>query len=187
MTEIWKDIKDYEGTYQVSNKGRVKSLSRHISRGNHTMLLREKILRAGINPSGYCDVVLSLNKKGKTKTVHRLVLSAFVSNPKNKRTVNHINGIKTDNRLENLEWATYSENTQHALKIGTMNNNVLNKPVLMLSLDNLFIKKFESIIYASKETKIDNGNISSCCKGRLLTAGGYKWEYYKKEETLCQD
>lgn len=108
--EIWKDIIGFENYYQVSNQGRVKSLKR---KGR----LKEKILKQ-FDLKKYSAVILSKNSLSKTKTIHRLVASAFIPNPKNKEQVNHINGIKSDNRVENLEWATASENTQHAFDSG---------------------------------------------------------------------
>lgn len=106
IDEIWKDVVGYEGLYQVSNLGNVRSLN-----FNHKGIC--KALKPHINESGYARVVLWKNKKPKTLRVHRLVAQAFISNPENKKTVNHENGIKCDNRVENLSWATISENTKH--------------------------------------------------------------------------
>ena len=108
MNEIWKDVNGYEGDYQVSSLGRVKSFKYG----------KEKILKPGKGSRGYLTVSLSKNKKGKTIKVHRLVALAFIKNPQGKRTVNHINGVKADNRLSNLEWATDSENIKHAFANG---------------------------------------------------------------------
>lgn len=107
MEEIWKDVKDYKGLYQVSNIGNVKSL-----RNNKILkfLYRRK--------EAYASVILCDDKKRKQFTVHRLVCVAFLLNPENKEQVNHKNGIKNDNRLENLEWVTRSENIIHAFNIG---------------------------------------------------------------------
>ena len=108
MNEIWRDIKGYDGVYQVSNWGRVKSLK----------FGKELFLKPVNNGWGYHRVSLCKNKKGKNITVHRLVAEAFIKNPQNKRTVNHKNGIKADNRLSNLEWNTMSENNKHAFANG---------------------------------------------------------------------
>ena len=112
MKEIWKDIAGYEGRYQVSNLGNVKSM-------NYGRTKKEGVMKAGTTSQGYFIVILYNHpKKQKGCTVHRLVAKSFIENPENKRCVNHKNGIKTDNRLENLTWATHSENNQHAYDTG---------------------------------------------------------------------
>jgi hypothetical protein len=115
MKEVWKDIENYEGLYQVSSIGRIKSLERTVYAGSgRTRIQRERLLTNSINDNGYYRVNLWRNNIFKVRKVHRLQMEAFVPNPENKRTVNHKNGIKTDNRLCNMEWATHSENNQHA-------------------------------------------------------------------------
>lgn len=117
--EIWKEIKGYENLYQVSNLGRVKSLKRIVNHSRWgTQTIHEKILKTTIDKDGYVQVGLHKNNKQSTKTVHRLVAIAFCKNIENKPQVNHINGIKTDNRCENLEWNTISENGKHAYRTG---------------------------------------------------------------------
>jgi hypothetical protein len=106
MKEIWKDIPNYESEYQVSNLGRVKSLK----------FGKEKVLNSNLISNGYCNVKLCKDGEKKDHTIHRLIMIAFVG--ESKLTVNHINGIKTDNRLENLEYCTQSENIQHAFENG---------------------------------------------------------------------
>lgn len=113
--EIWKDIAGYEGLYQVSNMGRVKSLQKERSNGKSFYITDEKILKATKDKEGYENVFLYKNKKFKVCKVHRLVAIAFIYNPKNKPEVDHINTIRNDNRVENLRWVTRSENLLNPL------------------------------------------------------------------------
>lgn len=118
MIEVWKDISGYEGVYQVSNLGRVKSLARtRNGRWGNKLPVPEIILKQKKNRGGYMCVHLRTNKESHP-TVHRLVAIAFIENPENKQTVNHLDGCKTNNIVENLEWATISENTKHAIETG---------------------------------------------------------------------
>jgi hypothetical protein len=160
--EIYKDILGYEGLYQVSNFGNVKSVKRTVEiKINIKRTINECILKPIKDSYGYLSVDLSKNRLAKRIKIHRLVALAFIPNYKNKPIINHINGIKTDNITKNLEWCTYSENTIHSYKIGLMNANGTNngrcklteKQVLEIrkNSENLSQRKL-SIIY----------NVSNC-------------------------
>jgi hypothetical protein len=111
--EIWRSIDNYEG-YEISNLGNIKSLSKKIKCKNGFRITKEKILKLKKTKGGYLS--LQLKNKGKHFLVHRLVALAFIHNPDNKPQINHINGIKNDNRVDNLEWCNQSENQIHAYK-----------------------------------------------------------------------
>lgn len=115
--EVWKQIKGLEGKYEISNLGRVKSVARiEIRKDGRKRPVKEKIRKSTVFNNGYYGV--STNRLAGTFLIHRLIAEAFIPNPESKQTVNHKNGIKTDNRIENLEWATYGENNKHAYEKG---------------------------------------------------------------------
>lgn len=116
--ESWKDIPDYNGLYQVSNFGRAKRLSRITSRKGFPARLPETILKLKVQTNGYLSIGLTLDKNRKTFNVHRLVAIAFIDNSDRQAVVNHIDGNKQNNHVSNLEWCSYSENSQHAKSEG---------------------------------------------------------------------
>lgn len=185
MVEIFKDISWYEGLYQVSNKGNIKSLWNNLTK-------KEKILKFQKHTKWYMFVVLSKNNIKKIYTVHRLVCLAFLDNPENKPCVNHRNWIKLDNKLENLEWCTYSENSLHNFNtlwykcvFQTNHPKTLlwkfwkehnrSKKVNQYTLEWEFIKTWGSIIDIKRELWIDN--ICHCCKWENKTAKWFIWKY----------
>lgn len=119
MKEEWKDIKEYEGCYQISNLGRIKSLERYVKAKNNKLRKnKEKILSFFINKNGYLEATLCKNCKKRLHRVNRLVAETFIPNLENKPCVNHIDGNKLNNNANNLEWCTYSENLIHAWRNG---------------------------------------------------------------------
>lgn len=184
--EIWKDIVGYEGLYQVSNKGRIKSKAR---KGNW----KETILKLSETKDHYSIVTLSKKGIEKTKRVNRLVAEAFISNPQNKPQVNHIDGNKENNCVDNLEWVTNRENIIHAYKhklmtaeISTMSlgsyskrgeENPKSKRVYQFDINGNFIASYGSVREAARRTKIHSNNISRCCLNKSKLAGNYIWSY----------
>lgn len=134
MKEVWKDVVGYEGLYKISNLGNVRSCER--IRGNcygSTSVNKAKPLSVVVGKLGYCVISLSKNSLRNLFKVHRLVAIAFIPNPENKPTVNHRNGIKIDNRVENLEWCTVKENTQHGYDSGINKGILQNNPAAKLT------------------------------------------------------
>lgn len=182
--EIWVDIQGYENKYQISNKGRVKSLYL-INR--QTKISREKMLSYGYNLQGYPFVRLSKDgKSSKNLYIHKLVAKHFIPNPNNYPVVNHKNGIKTDNRVDNLEWCTQKYNIQQSFKNGQQKPTWLGKTgidcplsikVNQYDINNNFIKQWNSLRDVQRELNIFAISISRCCKGNQKTAGGYIWRY----------
>ena len=174
--EIWKDVVGYEGLYQVSNQGRVKSLERKLPhwRGGER-IQKERILKPVV-VGGYLRVGLSVDGKLKMLRVHRLVCEAFHENPDNKSDVNHINENKTDNRAVNLEWSTRRENCNH----GSRNERVAksqSKPVAQYAQDGELIKVWPSTMEAERQAGFNCGNISLAANGNRKTACGFIWKY----------
>ena len=182
--EIWKDIENYEGFYQVSNLGRVRSLERDVFFPNGTIIrhMEEKVLVPSLNRGGYSYINLNKNGKVKKEYVHRLVAMAFLPNPENKPQINHRDEVKTNNVVENLEWCS----AQYNINYGTRNersvqnhryykfgNNPNAKSVFCEELN----KKFDSIRRAEEELGVNINCIVGACKGRQKTAGGFHWRY----------
>ena len=179
-TEIWKDIKGYEGRYQVSNMGRVKSLGRTTSAKNNSEQYRkERFLKPMTSRNGYLQVNLYDSYGKKRFAVHRLVCEVFHENPENKPCVNHIDENKTNNTASNLEWCTYQENINH----GTHNARsakARSKPVGQYTTDGKLIKVWQSIMEVERQLGFDYRNTSAVARGERKTAYGYVWKYVEK-------
>lgn len=167
--EKWQDIKGYEGRYQVSNLGRVKSLpidEKYCKRPY------EVILKPFICGSGYYEVILHYKHTKKPKLVHRLVADAFINNPDGKQEVNHIDGNKLNNSATNLEWATASENQKHSR--GVLKNSCsIKREVICVETGEVF----DSIKDACNKYGLQISLIWKCCNGKQQTTGGYHWRY----------
>lgn len=171
MIEIWKDIKDWEGLYQVSNLARVRSVERVVQFGNQKRLVKSQILKQTLTKNGYLSVTLCNRKITKRCYIHRLVAQAFIhnDNPLKKTEIDHKNRIKTDNRIENLRWVDRPEQLENR------DISKYTKPVIQLTLNNEFVNKFDSISEASRQTGINDECIRQCYHGKRKSAGGYRW------------
>ena len=176
MEEIWKDIKGYEGLYQVSSQGRVRSLARVDCGGR---ILKGKIM-SNVRSGLYRGINLRKNGKMVRYYIHRLVAETFLPNNSNLPQVNHKNEDKTDNRLVNLEWCDRKYN----INFGTGRKRHFERlktkrAVIQLSIDGKEIARFPSIRYASRSTGVNRRGIEGCCMNKPMynTAGGYKWKY----------
>jgi len=166
MQEIWKPVDGYEGLYEVSNLGRVKSLPR-----NGT-ILDERILKQGMDRYGYHQVILSKDDQRKCAKVHRLVATAFLQNESNLPCINHKDENKQNNDVSNLEWCSYVYNNTYNDRAKKASKKT-RKKVLCVELNTIF----DSLADAERATNIKAGNICWCCKGKWLSAGGYHWRY----------
>lgn len=183
---IWKDVPALMGRYMVSESALVRTVSRKVKTGNGGYrILPERLIKPHYYRQDQLRVTLFDGKKCVNELIYRLVAKAFLPNPENKPTVNHIDGSRKNNHLSNLEWATYSENNKHAVLIG-LNDPVKNlpknhRPIIMLSLKGKRLKKFKSIADAARfvsgfpQPIHDTCNPIKCNK----TAYGYKWKFYE--------
>ena len=172
LKEIWKDIEGYEGLYQVSNMGRVKSLGNNKTR-------KEKILKSSKNNRGYLCVNLYKDGLVKNYLIHRLVASAFIDNPNNLPQVNHKDENPKNNYVDNLEYC----DSKYNMNYGTRTERVAKAksiPILQFTLDGEFIRKWDSIADVEKELGFNHSSINMCCKGKYKNAYGYRWCYHYK-------
>lgn len=211
IQEIWKDIKDYEGLYQVSNLGRIRSLDKMVWNGQSYWEMKGKILIPGKDKDGYLQIGLYKNKKRKGFKIHRLVSEYFIENEENKPEVNHKDGNKQNNNANNLEWVTSSENSTHAYnigllkvkkgkenplfgkykgelnpmygKIGEKNKNSIKVKCITTQ------KEYGSIRQAATLTGLDYSCIAKCCKGKVKSCGKHPltgeklvWKYLEDSE-----
>lgn len=172
--EKWKDIPEFENKYQASNLGRIRSLNYE----GHKGIVKE--LKIHERKDGYLQVGLNIGKVHKKYLVHRLIAKAFIPHIDKYQIVNHKNGNKTDNRVDNLEWCNCSQNVKHAYEnnlhkkyFGKANHN--SKKVYQYDFQYNLLKVYDSVSQAQKENNIKH--ISSCCLGKRKSAGNYIWKY----------
>lgn len=188
--ERWKSVVGYIGLYEVSDRGNVRSVEREINtaiRHNTRRMCNGKMLKRNLGTKGYYKVDLCKDGKVNTVNVHRLVAEAFIPNPNNLRVVNHINGIKTDNAVENLEWVSYQENHWHARESGllTQIGQQNNKSICCVETGNVFensVRAAEWLI-DTKNPHIRKPNIKPIARciraassGKVPRAYGYHWK-----------
>ncbi len=184
--EIWKDIKGYEGLYQASNLGNIKSLDHIRKKGkkeNQICISKGKILKqAKQKESGYMFVVLSKNGKTKGFRVHRLIAETFLDNFNNYKCVNHKDENKENNNANNLEWCSYLYNNNYGTKkdrLKISQQKRAGRKVNQYDLNNNFIKEWNCFMDIERYLKKKGANavINACCRGKLKTAYGFRWEY----------
>lgn len=176
--EVWKDISGYEGLYQVSNYGRVKSVGKIVNGSNQyginfQYFRKDKILKPIRDNWGYLRVSLYKDNIKMAKRIHRVVAETFMPNNHNYTIINHKNGNKEDNSVDNLEWCSQSHNVLESYRLGLQKPQT--KKVLQYDLQNNFIREWDCI---SEPRKLyHNSHIADCCSGKRKTAGGYIWKY----------
>lgn len=168
MGELMKPVSGYEGLYYVTDTGKIYGEK------------SQKWLKPSLTDRGYCRVKLYKNAVGNSIFIHRLVAETFIPNPDNKPQINHKDGNKTNNSIDNLEWVTQMENNIHAIRTGlnSTKNAVRSnmKKVRQYSREGEFIKEWDSMSEAGRRLNIPVANITHCCKGRIRHAGGYVWQ-----------
>ena len=170
MTLKWRDILGYENTYQISDNGEVRNIK------------TKRILKKYLNKYGYYQVTLCKNNKARLFRVHRLVAMTFIPNKENKEQVNHIDGNKLNNKVDNLEWCSSSENIKHAFKNGLKyslrgKNNILSKRTYQYDKEYNLLKVWDSIADITRELNIKKQYISACCLGKIKKTHGYIFKY----------
>lgn len=176
-----KTLNGYEGLYQISNTGKVKSLPKPMTNGKGNYYRKEKILKPITQDNGYFTVTLYNNKKGVIYYIHKLVAETFISNPNNLPVVNHKDENKLNNNIDNLEWCTDEYNLNYGTRNKSISESMINNPAH--STPVLCVETgitYPSMQEVERLLKIHNSHICDCCKGRRKRAGGYHWKYVEE-------
>lgn len=191
MEEIWKDITGFNGKYQVSSLSRIRTSQEYIKCYYSKKRMKNKILTQS-NRLGYLVVSLNDGKKAKQYSAHRLLAIEFIPNPDNKPFVNHINGVKSDNSLENLEWVTAKENSIHAVRVLKVNTylkgkyNPQSKTIYQYNIDGGLARTWGSIREAARHG-YKQCLVSLCCNGKIKSHKGYIWSIKKLDKSYFSD
>ena len=181
LNEEFRDIDGYEGLYQVSNYGRIKSLCRLSNcRNGKYKIIKEKILKTNFGTNKYMITTIIKKNKIKTFEIHRLVAETFIPNPNNYPCVNHKDENKLNSCVNNLEWCTYSYNNSYNGKAKKINKK-FEKPVLQFDLKGKFLNEYNSISEASRQTKCDKTTISKCCHNIIKKPKTFLWKFKKEK------
>lgn len=184
MEEIWKPIAGYKNSYEVSSKGRVRSLARVIYRKNgRKQFIKEKLITPADNGKGYYRVRLAKNGKNTAYAVHRLVASSFIPNPKEFPEINHKDENKSNNFVENLEWCDRVYNMNYGTGKNRMSlaNSI---PIVQIDSDGKIIKEWRSCVEAARELGLHSQNIDLCVKGKIKQIKGYMFREADKSKSL---
>lgn len=175
MQEVWKEVPRYKGAYLISNLGNLKSARRYCYHGDKPWLVKERLLSKVVGRSGYIEYQITYNKKHRSEKAHRLVAEAFIPNPLNKPQVNHIDGNKQNNCVENLEWCTGKENVYHAYHHGLVKNC---KKIAQYDLSMKLIKVWGTTGDIEKAGIAERRHIHEACQGKRRQHHGYIWRYF---------
>ena len=182
--EEWRDIAGYEGLYQVSNLGRVRSLDRVVECIDSIRRYKGRMMKQHRKQNGYMECTVQKPGHRKQYLVHRLVAQAFIPNPDNLPEVNHLDENKANNRADNLEWVTQAENNAYGIGYINRSKNASEgsikstaRPVQKYSLDGKLLAEYYSAMEAGRKNGCKQSGISECCNGKQKTAYGYIWRY----------
>ena len=201
--EIWKPVSGFEGYYEVSSLGRIRSVERYVKQADHLRYVKPKIKQITIGRGGYPSVTLCKNRRSRQYRIHRLVAEAFIPNPDNKPFVDHLNTDRTDFRIENLRWVDAGENARNPNTMAHCRENTYTKErtkkihettrargtsnapktVYQYTKDGLFVKEYESLEEAGRQTSIYATSIRRALNDNSQSAGGYMWFSTKQESS----